>query len=122
MYDMVLYNKYDPDNPTPTDQIWRDLGKDLVYSGFIEGTHPQAAWIHINTHPTYYYGYLWSRVYAQDMFTQFEENGLLDPETGKRYRKIILANGTQRPILEAVEEFIGRTPSNEAYIRSLGLE
>jgi Zn-dependent oligopeptidase len=122
MYDMVLYNKYDPENPVPTDQIWRDLTAKFVYSTYIDGTHKQAAWIHINTHPTYYYGYLWSRVYAQDMFTQFEENGLLDTETGTRYRKLILANGTQRPILEAVEEFIGRAPSNDAYIKSLGLE
>jgi len=49
-------------------------------------------------------------------------NFLLDPETGTRYRTLILANGTQRPILEAVEEFIGRAPSNDAYIKSLGLE
>ena len=122
MYDMELYHRYDPDDPTPTDQIWRDLADKFVYSGFIEGTHPQAAWIHINTHPTYYYGYLWSRVYAQDMFTQFEKNGLLDAGTGIRYRRLILANGTQRPILEAVEAFLGRAPSNEAYIRSLGLD
>lgn len=122
MYDMELYNRYDPDDPTPTDQIWRDLAGKFAYSSYIEGTHPQAAWIHINTHPTYYYGYLWSRVYAQDMFTQFEENGLLDAQTGKRYRRLVLANGTQRPVLEAVEAFLGRAPNNEAYIRSLGLE
>jgi Zn-dependent oligopeptidase len=122
MYDMELYNRYDPDNPTPTDDIWRQLADRFVYSSYIEGTHPQAAWIHINTHPTYYYGYLWSRVYAQDMFTRFEENGLLDTETGERYRRLVLANGTQRPILEAVEEFLGRAPNNDAYIRSLGLE
>jgi Zn-dependent oligopeptidase len=122
MYDMELYNRYDPENPTPTDQIWRDLAGKFAYSTFIDGTHPQAAWIHINTHPTYMYGYLWSRVYAQDMFTQFEENGLLDAETGKRYRQLILANGTQRPILETVEAFLGRAPNNEAYIRSLGLD
>jgi Zn-dependent oligopeptidase len=122
MYDMELYNRFDPENPTPTDDIWRQLAERFVYSSYIEGTHPQAAWIHINTHPTYYYGYLWSRVYAQDMFTQFEEDGLLDTETGKRYRRLVLANGTQRPVLDAVEEFLGRAPSNEAYIRSLGLE
>ncbi len=122
MYDMELYNRFDPGNPTPTDDIWRQLADRFVYSSYIEGTHPQAAWIHINTHPTYYYGYLWSRVYAQDMFTQFEENGLLDTETGKRYRRLVLANGTQRPVLDAVEEFLGRAPNNEAYIRSLGLE
>ena len=122
MYDMILYNQYDPNDPTPTDQIWRDLSEKFVYSSYIEGTHPQAAWIHINTHPTYYYGYLWSRVYAQDMFTAFEENGLLDAETGERYRELVLGNGTQRPILDVVEEFLGRAPNNEAYIRSLGLE
>ena len=122
MYDMELYDRYDPDNPVPTDQIWRNLAGKFAYSSYIEGTHPQAAWIHINTHPTYYYGYLWSRVYAQDMFTQFEANGLLDTETGKRYLRLVLANGTQRPILEVVEEFLGRAPNNEAYIRSLGLE
>jgi len=122
MYDMELYNRYNPESPTPTDQIWRDLAGKFAYSTFIDGTHPQAAWIHINTHPTYMYGYLWSRVYAQDMFTQFEENGLLDAETGKRYRQLILANGTQRPVLETVEAFLGRAPNNEAYIRSLGLD
>ena len=122
MYDMELYDRYDPDNPVPTDQIWRNLAGKFAYSGYIDGTHPQAAWIHINTHPTYYYGYLWSRVYAQDMFTQFEANGLLDTDTGKRYLRLVLANGTQRPILDVVEEFLGRAPNNEAYIRSLGLE
>jgi len=55
------------------------------------------------------------------MFTEFKKNGLRDPETGKRYRELILANGTQRDIVEAVEEFLGRPSNNEAYIKSLGL-
>ena len=55
------------------------------------------------------------------MFTLFEQNGLTDTETGIRYRKLILANGTQRDITEAVEELLGRPMNNEAYIRSLGL-
>jgi len=122
VYDMELYNRYDPVNPMPTDDIWRSIADRFVLSDFIEGTHPQASWIHINTHPTYYYGYLWSRVYAQDMFTLFEANGLRDTETGVRYRQLILANGTQRDIDEAVEEFLGRPANNEAYIRSLGLD
>ncbi len=42
-------------------------------------------------------------------------------ETGKRYRSLILENGTQRDINEAVEEFLGRASNNEAYIQSLGL-
>ena len=122
VYDMSLYNKYDAASPMPTDAIWGAIAKRFVYSTYIPETHPQASWIHINTHPVYYYGYLWSEVYAQDMFTQFEEHGLKDRKTGLRYRQLILANGMQRPIDEAVEEFLGRPSNNEAYVRSLGLD
>ena len=122
VYDLTLYNKYDADSPMPTDEIWSAIADRFAYSNYIAGTHPQASWIHINTHPVYYYGYLWSEVYAQDMFTQFEEHGLKDKSTGLRYRQLILANGTQRPIDESVEEFLGRPSNNEAYVRSLGLD
>lgn len=123
LYDMNLYDKYDPKNKISTDQLWKNLDDDLgVMQFYVPGTHYQASWIHINTHPVYYYGYLWSNVYAEDMFTAFQKNGLKDPKTGLRYRKLILANGTQRDIEEAVEEFLGRPSNNEAYIKSLGLD
>jgi thimet oligopeptidase len=121
VYDMMLYNRYDPETPHDTDALWTSIAGRFVYAPYVEGTHPQASWIHINTHPVYYYGYIWSKVYAEDMFTQFETHGLWDGATGRRYRDLILANGTQRPIVEVVEEFLGRPVSNEAYIRSLGL-
>ncbi|GGZ90444.1 M3 family metallopeptidase [Algibacter mikhailovii] len=123
IYDMNLYDKYNPENPIDTDKLWKDIDTQMgLMSNYIEGTHPQANWIHINTHPVYMYGYLWSRVYAQDMFTVFEKNGLRDTETGIKYRKLILGNGSQRDIVKAVEEFLGRPSDNKAYIKSLGLE
>lgn len=123
IYDMNLYDKYNPNQPLDTDQLWRDIDTQLgVMDWYIEGTHPQTSWIHINTHPVYYYGYLWSEVYAQDMFTVFEKNGLRDQQTGVKYRKLILANGSQRSVDETVEEFLGRPMNNKAYIKSLGLE
>jgi Zn-dependent oligopeptidase len=121
IYDMKLYDTYNPAAPVSTDQLWQDINDEVGIQTYVAGTHPQASWIHINTHPVYMYGYLWSRVYAQDMFTEFEKNGLRDQKTGIRYRELILANGTQRDILEAVEEFLGRPSNNEAYIKSLGL-
>jgi Zn-dependent oligopeptidase len=123
IYDMNLYDKYDPQNPVNTDDLWRTIDRQLgIMDFYVPGTHPQASWIHINTHPVYYYGYLWAEVYAQDMFTIFEKNGLLDTETGLRFRSLILANGTQRDVVKAVEEFLGRPMNNEAYIKSLGLK
>lgn len=123
MYDLNLYDKFDPANPFDTDQLWKDIDKTLGLGPlYVAGTHPQASWIHINTHPVYFYGYLWSKVYAQDMFTAFEKNGLQNQATGIRYRKLILGNGLQRDIVVAVENFLGRPSNNKAYIRSLGLD
>ncbi len=123
MYDMNLYDRYNPSKPLNTDKLWQNVDKQLgVIKSYVPGTHKQAAWIHINTHPVYMYGYLWSEVYAQDMFTLFKQNGLRDTKTGVRYRELILANGRQRDILEAVQEFLGRPSDNKAYIKSLGLE
>lgn len=119
---MNLYDKYNAAAPVSTDAIWRNIDKDLgVMDFYPQGTHYQANWIHVNTHPVYVYGYLWSEVYALDMFTEFEKNGLRDTKTGERYRELILANGTQRNIVKAVEEFLGRPSDNKAYIKSLGL-
>jgi thimet oligopeptidase len=123
LYDLNLYDKYNAAAPVNTDQLWNDIDKQLgVMDFYVPGTHYQANWIHINTHPVYYYGYLWSEVYALDMFTEFEKNGLTDTKTGMRYRELILANGTQRDIVKAVEEFIGRPSNNKAYIKNLGLD
>lgn len=123
LYDINLYDKYNPISPINTDELWKDIDTQMGLMNYhIEGTHPQASWIHINTNPVYMYGYLWSEVYAQDMFTLFQKNGLRNTETGMRYRKLILANGGQRDIDEAVAEFLGRPTNNKAYIMSLGLE
>ena len=123
IYDMNLYDSYNPNTPLDADQLWRDIDQQMgVLNWYIEGTHQQASWIHIITHPTHYYGYLWSEVLAQYMFTVFEENGLQDQATVIKYRKLILANGSQNDINVGVEEFLGRPSNNEAYVKSLGLE
>ncbi len=39
VYDMMLYDRYDPEKPMPTDDIWPYIGKQFVQPGYIEGTH-----------------------------------------------------------------------------------
>lgn len=67
-----------------------------------------------------YYGYLWSRVYAEDMFTRFTKEGILNPKTGRDYRNWILAKGSSMDEAELVKGFLGRKPNNKAFIRSIG--
>jgi len=55
------------------------------------------------------------------MFSVFEANGILNPETGLKYRKIILEKGGTVHPYELVKEFLGREPNSEAFLRSMGI-
>ncbi|MGD0328204.1 MAG: M3 family metallopeptidase [Minisyncoccia bacterium] len=67
-----------------------------------------------------YYSYLWSKVYAQDMFTRFEKEGVRNPKTGRDYRRWILEKGSSMKEINLVRGFLGRKPNNKAFIKSIG--
>lgn len=120
-YDLTLHDKYDPNSTETTTDVVRKVKNDVMLYPYVEDTHFQAAFGHLTGYGSSYYGYMWSKVYAQDMFSVFEENGILDKATGIRYRDIILGSGGSRDELELVKEFLGREPNNEAFLRELGL-
>ena len=68
-----------------------------------------------------YYGYMWSDVYAADMFTRFEKEGLLNKKTGADYKKWILEKGSSMDEMELVKKFLGRKPNNKAFLKERGL-
>jgi len=68
-----------------------------------------------------YYGYMWSKVFAADMFTRFKKEGLLNKKTGGDYRKWILEKGSSMEELDLVKKFLGRDPNNRAFLKELGV-
>ncbi len=75
-----------------------------------------------------YYSYKWAEVLSADAFAAFEEvrdrSGratLLDPETGERFWREILAVGGSRPALESFKAFRGREPEVDALLRHNGM-
>lgn len=69
-----------------------------------------------------YYGYLWSEVYAMDMFSVFEAGGLLNPELGAAYRRHILEAGNMKDAMDILKAFLGREPSNQRFLEKLGIQ
>lgn len=69
-----------------------------------------------------YYGYLWSEVFAADMFTRFEAEGVLNGQLGRRYRETILAKGRTLDADALLTEFLGRKPSDAAFLKKLGIK
>lgn len=68
-----------------------------------------------------YYSYKWAEVLSADAFALFEERGILDPQTGERFRREILARGGSRPALESYVAFRGRKPTLDALLRHHGM-
>ena len=89
----------------------------------LDGGHFAASFGHLmGGYDAGYYGYIWSEVYAADMFTAFDGEGLLlSPEVGARYRKHILEQGAMEEPLELVRQFLGREPNDEAFSKKLGI-
>jgi len=85
------------------------------------GTLPQASFGHLmGGYDAGYYGYLWAEVFAQDMFTRFEKEGLLNPKTGEDYRKWILEPGGEKQPSELLRGFLGREPNSDSFLKGLG--
>jgi oligopeptidase A len=68
-----------------------------------------------------YYSYKWAEVLSADAYSLFEEQGVLDPDAGRRFREEILAVGGSRPAAESFRAFRGREPSVDALLRHNGM-
>ena len=68
-----------------------------------------------------YYSYLWAQVLDADAFEAFLENGLYDPETGRKFRHEVLAKGGSKPPMDLYIAFRGREPDPDALLRRDGL-
>jgi oligopeptidase A len=68
-----------------------------------------------------YYSYKWAEVLSADAYSLFEENGVLDPATGARFRAEVLAVGGSRPAIESFTAFRGRGPTVDALLSHSGM-
>nr|WP_290447672.1 oligopeptidase A [Pseudomonas sp. 21LCFQ02] len=68
-----------------------------------------------------YYSYKWAEVLSADAFSKFEEDGVLNAETGRAFREAILARGGSQAPMVLFVDFRGREPSIDALLRHCGL-
>lgn len=106
--------------PVDTTGVYNRLYRSLLGIDPGDGNHFQASWGQLmEGYDAGYYGYLWSEVYAADLFSVFREKGPLDRVTGARYRRSILEVGRMRDAGDSLREFLGRAPGDDAFFRQL---
>lgn len=84
-------------------------------------SHFQASFGHLQGYGAMYYGYLWSRVFALDVFSKIKEEGLLNPKAGERYiREIIGKGGSEDPEV-LLRNYLQREPKLDAFLEAYGI-
>lgn len=115
-YAGISLNLYDR-NPAnlDTDELVREINEKYVPYEFVEGTHMQASFGHLDGYSAMYYTYMWSLVIAKDLFSRFDRTNMLESSIAKRYRQMILEPGGSKPAETLVENFLGRKSDFVAY-------
>jgi thimet oligopeptidase len=98
-----------------TGKVVAELQNKLTPFRFVDGTHFEESFTHLDGYSAIYYTYMWSLVIAKDMFTVFSKQGLMNPEAARLYRRTVLEPGGSKPAAELVKDFLGRPYTFEAY-------
>jgi thimet oligopeptidase len=100
-----------------TTAVWYNIAAQYPGPHDPPGLLPQAAFTHLTGgYSAGYYSYVWSKVYAQDLFTAFKAGGLESPIVGARYRKYILEPAQIYEPDVLVQNFLGRPISEDAFL------
>lgn len=106
----------------PLDVLKRVQDHVAVFPAYPETRFPmQFEHIFAGGYAAGYYSYKWAEVLSADSFAAFLKEGVLNPETGARFREEILAVGGSRASMDSFIAFRGREPSVEALLEQNGI-
>lgn len=123
LFDMQSHTDFDPTNEDIIALVRRVREQVAVvqYPSFNRMPH---AFSHIfgGGYAAGYYSYKWAEVLSADAYAAFEESGVLNQETGAKFRREVLARGGSRPAMESFIAFRGRKPEIEHLLRHNGMK
>ena len=127
LFDMRLHHDFDPSGTKTPLQLLDEVREQVAVVIPPEYNRLPNSFSHIfaGGYAAGYYSYKWAEVLSADAYSLFEDNrgsnGVLDPETGARFRDEILAVGGSRPALDSFKAFRGREPRIDALLRHNGM-
>jgi len=123
LVDMHLHHDYDPAGAKTPLQLLHEIRAKVAVAMPPEYNRFLNNFSHVfsGAYAAGYYSYKWAEVLSADAYSLFEQNGVLDSDTGARFRDEILAVGGSRPALESFTAFRGREPRIDALLRHNGM-
>ena len=96
-------------------EMVKSLQHEITPFEYVDGTFMHLAFGHLDGYSAIYYTYKWSEVIAKDMFSLFQQEGLLNEKLAQKYRKTVLEPGGSKEANKLIIDFLGRDFSFEAF-------
>ncbi|KIJ48214.1 hypothetical protein M422DRAFT_59454 [Sphaerobolus stellatus SS14] len=118
MFDMKVHTDQHEEDYT---KLWNNLRESISLLKNDKELKPgQAAIGHLmGGYDAALYGYMYSLVFAADMYATVFKKDPLNPVLGTLYRKEILLPGASRDESESLRAFLGRDPTSDAFLYQL---
>lgn len=113
---------YLPKSQKSLGALWQDLHTTFRINTVADPENKgYCSFVHLTGYGPRYYGYLWSKVYALDLFSKIQPYGLRNGEIGDSYVATVLSKGGSADPNDLLKAFLGRAPSPDAFFKDLGL-
>jgi len=124
LFDFRLHSEYDPKTGAAVLDTLNEVREEVAIIRHPQYNRMPMSFLHVfaGGYAAGYYSYKWAEVLAADAFDAFEEAGVVDRETARRFRSKILEVGGSRDIMQAYIAFRGRKPEIGALLRQCGIE
>ncbi|MGS0824909.1 oligopeptidase A [Shewanella sp. 0m-8] len=123
LFDFKMHLEFDPAKGAEIQQKLDEVREQIAVIKAAEFNRFQHSFAHIfaGGYAAGYYSYKWAEVLSADAFSLFEEQGIFNPETGKRFLENILEMGGSEEPMELFKRFRGREPQTDALLRHSGI-
>jgi oligopeptidase A len=123
LFDFRIHLEFDPARKNQIQQILDDVRSKITVVPTPPFNRFQHGFSHIfaGGYAAGYYSYKWAEVLSADAFSKFEEDGIFNPATGRKFLHTILEQGGSRDPMDLFIEFRGREPNTQALLRHNGI-
>ena len=123
LVDFELHSFYSPSEPMDILALAQRIRDEVAVIHPPEYTRQLHSFSHIfaGGYAAGYFSYKWAEVLSADAFSLFEETGILNAQTGEKFKNTILAAGGSVDPMRLFKQFRGREPNIEALLRHSGI-
>lgn len=124
LFDIRLHTEFDPQQKDQIQKILNEVRAQVSVVPIVNYNRFQNSFSHIfaGGYAAGYYSYKWAEVMAADAFSLFEEKGIFDQPTAKKFQTYILEPGGSEDPMVLFKAFRGREPEVDALLKESGIQ